>query len=95
MTTPEPVSPEVRRSPDGRLIAYCRSARHGLWRKSDGYDCEAEDVADWTPLVPVANDQSDWDSAVDWLINSRHIEMAVHTHFFHLSNGQECDCDLD
>lgn len=55
MTTPEPVSPEVRRSPDGRLIAYCRSARHGLWRKSDGYDCDPEDVADWTPLVPAVS----------------------------------------
>ncbi|MEV8439214.1 hypothetical protein AB0425_17705 [Actinosynnema sp. NPDC051121] len=59
MTTPEPVSPEVRRSPDGRLIAYCRSARHGLWRKSDGYDCEPEDVADWTPLMPAVSPAPD------------------------------------
>lgn len=61
MTTPESVSPEVRRSPDGRLIAYCRSARHGLWRKSDGYDCDTEDVADWTPLVPAVSPAPDTD----------------------------------
>ncbi|MBP2341070.1 hypothetical protein JOF41_007324 [Saccharothrix coeruleofusca] len=59
MTPPE--QPEVRLSPDGRLIAYCRSQKHGLWRKSDGYDCEAEDVAGWTLLVPAVSPAPDTD----------------------------------
>jgi hypothetical protein len=48
-----------------------------------------------TPADQPVDDQADWDAAVDWLLNSRHIELAVHDHFFHISNGQECDCDLD
>ena len=47
------------------------------------------------PTGSGASDQTDWDAAVDWLLNSRHIPLDVHNHFFHLSNGQECDCDLD
>jgi hypothetical protein len=45
---------EVRRSPDGQIVATKRGDWAMSWRDSDGYDRSDDDVADWTPLVPAA-----------------------------------------
>lgn len=38
-----------------------------------------------------------YDLAVDWLINSRHVEEHVRVHFFHICENidKDCGCDVD
>lgn len=43
---------DVRRHPDGKVIAVKRGDWLCSWRGTDRYDYHDEDVADWTILVP-------------------------------------------
>src|SRR5688572_12175884 len=48
-------TPGVRRSPDGKLLAWYSGGHHYSWLANDGHNRTAEDVADWTPLVPAVS----------------------------------------
>ncbi|MDF3046724.1 MAG: hypothetical protein K0R30_2952 [Ornithinibacter sp.] len=73
MTTPEPA--EVRRSPDGKLLAWYSGGHHYSWLANDGHNRTAEDVADWTPLVPAVSESPvDTDGMTD-LVLVAHAEL--------------------
>lgn len=34
-----------------------------------------------------------FDKAVDWLLNSHYVPLEAVTHFWHISDAVDCDCD--
>lgn len=52
-------TPEVRLSPDGRTVAIRKKVAFGReWEASDGGRYFDEQVSDWTPLLPLSNEDS-------------------------------------
>lgn len=34
-----------------------------------------------------------FDEAIDWLLNSGYVPLNVETHFWHINDEKECDCE--
>ncbi len=49
-------TPEVRLSPDGDVAIRNGGSPYAPWRVTNGGHYSDADVSDWTPLLPVSNE---------------------------------------